>query len=163
MVKNALYLKKAMNAKKKIAVDIYFLLSNQSARKVLFTCLANTKLKFFWICKNTDQCTFPRTTVSPNYMMTNLTCQLRERTKFPPLPDYMAKLSPGRVLNLCAGKSLVTKNISLPNHYSAAQITKIDVNGLKHGKLLVWKPRDPKTRVSYNKWVRKGLIAKDIM
>ena len=47
MVKNALYLKKAMNAKKKIAVDIYFLLSNKSARKVLFTCLANTKLKFF--------------------------------------------------------------------------------------------------------------------
>ena len=29
-------------AKKLIAVDIYFLLFNQSARKVLFTCLANT-------------------------------------------------------------------------------------------------------------------------
>ena len=31
-----------MNAKKEIAVDFYFLLSNQSARKVLSTCLANT-------------------------------------------------------------------------------------------------------------------------
>ena len=46
-MKNALYLKKArvpsrMNDKKQIAVDIYFLLSNQSARKVLFTSLANT-------------------------------------------------------------------------------------------------------------------------
>ena len=47
IVKNALYMKKVhvpsrMNAEKYIAVDIYFLLSNQSMRKVLFTCLANT-------------------------------------------------------------------------------------------------------------------------
>ena len=47
IVKNASYLKKAripsrMNAKKYIAVDIYFLMSNQSARKVLSTCSANT-------------------------------------------------------------------------------------------------------------------------
>ena len=27
-----------------LTVDIYFSLSNQSARKVLFTCLANTKI-----------------------------------------------------------------------------------------------------------------------
>ena len=51
IVKNALFLKKArvpsrMNAKKLIAVDIYFLLSNQNARKVLFTCLANTNVKY---------------------------------------------------------------------------------------------------------------------
>ena len=32
-----------MNAKTYVAVDIYFLLSNQSARKELTTCLANTK------------------------------------------------------------------------------------------------------------------------
>ena len=48
IVKNASYLKKArlpssMNAKKQIAVDIYFLLSNQSARKGLSTCLAILK------------------------------------------------------------------------------------------------------------------------
>ena len=29
-----------------VTVDIYFLLSNQSARKVLFTCLANTKIYY---------------------------------------------------------------------------------------------------------------------
>ena len=49
-MKDALYLKKArvpsrMNAKKQIAVDIYFLLSNQSVPKVLFTCLANTEYR----------------------------------------------------------------------------------------------------------------------
>ena len=30
-----------------LTVDIYFLLSNQSARKVLFTCLANTNIIYF--------------------------------------------------------------------------------------------------------------------
>ena len=29
-----------------LTVDIYFSLSNQSARKVLFTCLANTKILY---------------------------------------------------------------------------------------------------------------------
>ena len=29
-----------------LTVDIYFLLSNQSARKVLFTCLANINLNY---------------------------------------------------------------------------------------------------------------------
>ena len=52
IVKNALCRKKKrvssrMNAKKQIAVDIYFLRSNQSARKVLFTCLANTSIIYF--------------------------------------------------------------------------------------------------------------------
>ena len=47
VVKNALYLKKArvpsrMSAKKYIAADIYFLLSNQSARKSGIYLLANT-------------------------------------------------------------------------------------------------------------------------
>ena len=47
IVKNALFLKKArvpsrMNAKKEIAVNIYFLWSNQNAQKVQSTCLANT-------------------------------------------------------------------------------------------------------------------------
>ena len=32
-----------MNAKKYMAVDIYFLWSNQNAQKVLSTCLANAK------------------------------------------------------------------------------------------------------------------------
>ena len=54
IVKNALYLKKVcvpsrMNMKKKIAVDIYFLLSNQSTHKVLFTCLANTDNYYYLI------------------------------------------------------------------------------------------------------------------
>ena len=48
IVKNASYLQNARalsrtNAKEHITVDIYILLSNQSARKVLSTCLANTK------------------------------------------------------------------------------------------------------------------------
>ena len=29
-----------------LTVDIYFLLSNQSARKLLFTCLANTRYRY---------------------------------------------------------------------------------------------------------------------
>ena len=35
-----------------LTVDIYFLLSNQSARKVLFTCLANTKYIYYFFLKN---------------------------------------------------------------------------------------------------------------
>ena len=54
IVKNASYLKKACilsrtNAKKLIAVDIYFLLSNQSTRKVLSTCLYKYRYIYIYI------------------------------------------------------------------------------------------------------------------
>ena len=32
-----------------LTVDIYFLLSNQSARKMLFTCLANTNCYYHYV------------------------------------------------------------------------------------------------------------------
>ena len=37
-----------------LTVDIYFLLSNQSARKVLSTCLANTKFSYLSFCHFMD-------------------------------------------------------------------------------------------------------------